>query len=262
MEDYPLISFGTYRIVDEPKIYSALESALDCGYRSFDTANLYRNESHIGNFLSTYSIPRENIWLTSKLNPKIISQSESSIIDSIVGTLEQLRTPYLDLYLLHAPNQNSSNNLKAWSILEDFKRQGKIRNIGVSNFKPHHLKEIMEFSRTPIFTNQIEVSPFLTRTEMISEIKSMGINISAHSSLTKGEKLSEPALQLISSKYSKTPAQILLKWGLQKGYNIIPRSSNPIHIKENFSLDFIINDEDMYSLDQFNVDYYTHPQYK
>jgi 2,5-diketo-D-gluconate reductase A len=260
MEGYPLVSFGTYRL-GEDKIYSSLETALDCGYRSIDTADLYRNQKYIGNFLTSHAIPREEIWLTSKLNPKFITQSSTEIIGSIVKTLEELQTPYLDLYLLHAP-KTTEDNLKAWSILEDFKRQGKIMNIGVSNFKPKDLQDIMDFSSTPIFTNQLEVSPFLTRTKMIEEIKGMGINISAHSSLTKGEKLSEPGLQAISQKYLKTPAQILLKWGLQKGYNVIPRSSNPIHIKDNFSLEFTIEEKDMDLLDLMNVDYYTHPQYK
>ena len=152
--------------------------------------------------------------------------------------------------------------IKSWSILEQFKRQGILKNIGVSNFKICHLEKIKEFSNGEIFTNQIEVSPFLTRTELIGYMNKHKISISAHSSLVKGEKMNNPTLQRISNNYNKSPAQILLKWGIQKGYNVIPRSSNPEHIKENIMLDFNIEEEDINLLDSLNCDYYTHPQYK
>ena len=204
-------------------------------------------------------IPRNEIWLTSKLSPKIIPKSESEIIKSILSTLTELNTDYLDLYLIHAPID--AHIIKCWSILEQFKREGVFRNIGVSNFKITHLQKITDFSTTPIFTNQIELSPFLTRTDLVTYMKEHNIPISAHSSLTKGEKLSDPTLVQVAKTYRKTPAQILLNWGLQSNYNVLPRSSNPSHIRENINLNFAICEEDMSILNNLNCNYQTHPQY-
>lgn len=257
--DYPMISFGTYRL-NEKEINLSLETALSVGYRSIDTACLYNNETFIGNYITKNEIPRDSLWLTSKLSPKIIPKSESEIIKSILSTLTELNTDYLDLYLIHAPID--AHIVKCWSILEQFKREGVFKNIGVSNFNIAQLQKITEFSTTPIFTNQIELSPFLTRKDLVTYMKEHNIPISAHSSLTKGEKLSNPVLKQIAETYEKTPAQIMLNWGLQNGYNVIPRSSNPSHIRENINLNFAISDEDMKSLNDLNCEYYTHPQYR
>jgi diketogulonate reductase-like aldo/keto reductase len=257
--NYPMINFGTYRL-NEKDINISLETALSSGYTSIDTANLYRNEKFIGNFIKKNEITRDSIWITSKLSPKLIPNSEDEIIKSIVSTLNELNTNYLDLYLIHAPIDE--HIVRCWSILEQFKKNGIFKNIGVSNFNITQLQMITDFSSTSIFTNQIELSPFLTRTELVSYMKTNKIPISAHSSLTKGEKLSEPVLLEMSSKYNKTPAQIMLNWGLQNGYNVIPRSKNPLHIKENIDFSFTISDVDMDRLNSLNCDYYTHPQYK
>ena len=253
-----MINFGTYRL-NEKEINLSLETALSVGYKSIDTACLYKNETFIGNYIKKNEIPRNEIWLTSKLSPKIIPKSESEIIKSILSTLTELNTDYLDLYLIHAPID--AHIIKCWSILEQFKREGVFRNIGVSNFKITHLQKITDFSTTPIFTNQIELSPFLTRTDLVTYMKEHNIPISAHSSLTKGEKLSDPTLVQVAKTYRKTPAQILLNWGLQSNYNVLPRSSNPSHIRENINLNFAICEEDMSILNNLNCNYQTHPQY-
>ena len=253
-----MINFGTYRL-NEKEINLSLETALSVGYKSIDTACLYKNETFIGNYITKNEIPRNEIWLTSKLSPKIIPKSESEIIKSILSTLTELNTDYLDLYLIHAPID--AHIIKCWSILEQFKREGVFRNIGVSNFKITHLQKITDFSTTPIFTNQIELSPFLTRTDLVTYMKEHNIPISAHSSLTKGEKLSDPTLVQVAKTYRKTPAQILLNWGLQSNYNVLPRSSNPSHIRENINLNFAICEEDMSILNNLNCNYQTHPQY-
>jgi len=257
--EYPLISFGTYRL-KEKEIKTSLEYALNEGYRSIDTASLYANESFIGNFIKENEIPRQSLWITSKLNPKIIPKTEDEITQSILTTLHNLNTDYLDLYLIHAPIDE--HIIKCWSILERFKQRGILANIGVSNFNEQQLKKITDFSTTKIFTNQIELSPFLTRTKLVEYMREHFIPISAHSSLTKGEKLTDPIIQEISKNYNKTPAQIMLKWGIHNSYNVIPRSSNPAHIKENYDLNFTINQKHLDLLNNLNCDYYTHPQYK
>jgi diketogulonate reductase-like aldo/keto reductase len=257
--EYPIINFGTYRL-KELEIPVALETALKVGYRSIDTASLYLNEQYIGKFIKENEITRSSLWITSKLNPKIVSKSPDTIIKSIKTTLENLQTDYLDLFLLHAPSVD--NMEKCWSVLENFKRQGIFRNIGVSNFKPEHIEQILKFSSEPIFTNQIELSPFLTRQPIVKYMREKSICISAHSSLAKGEKFDNLQLINVSNKYLKTPAQIMLKWAIQNNYNVIPRSGNPIHIKEDFDLDFVIEPNDIELLNSLNSDYYTHPQYK
>lgn len=259
MEEYPMINFGTYRL-NEKDIDISLESAFSVGYRSIDTACLYKNERFIGNYISKNEISRNSLWITSKLSPRVIPKSESEIIDSILLTLKDLNTDYLDLYLIHAPIDE--HIIKCWSILEQFKNKGILKNIGVSNFNIGQLKKITEFSTTPIFTNQIELSPFLTRTNLVSFMKEQNIPISAHSSLTKGEKMYDPVIKDIANKYNKSPAQIMLIWGIQNGYNVIPRSCNPSHIKENYELNFSISNDDIDILNKLNCDYYTHPQYK
>jgi len=257
---YPKINFGTYRLGD--KTFKSLEYAFSNGYTSIDTASLYKNEEFIGNFLGKYQVPRNDIWITSKLNPKVIIDTPHEIIKSITKTLTDLNTPYLDLYLIHCPKEE--HIIKCWDILEQFQKKGIFRNIGVSNFDIPHMETIKQFSSSlnPIFTNQIELSPFLKRSNIVKYLAENNIKISAHSSLTKGEKFNDPTIIKISQKYSKSPAQILLKWALQNNFYIIPRSSNLEHIIEDISLDFEIDEKDMNELNDIQITHITHPQYK
>ncbi len=255
---YPQISFGTYRLGD--KTYDSLYNALEKGYRSIDTASLYKNEHYIGECLSKNQINRDELWITSKMNPKIFINSKDDIIKSINKTLSDLNTPYLDLYLIHCPKEE--HIIKCWSIMEEYYKKGIFKNIGVSNFDVHHMEKIKEFSTVPIFTNQIELSPFLKHKKVIKYMKDNDIIISAHSPLAKGEKLNEPILIKLAEKYNKTPAQIMLKWGLSNNYYIIPRSSKKEHIMENISLDFTMDDEDIMELNNTSITHITHPQYQ
>ena len=254
---YPLISFGTYRLGKDT--YSSLEYALNNGYRSIDTASLYQIEPVIGEFLSKNQINRSELWITSKLNPKTYNKTENDIRNSILKTLKDLNTNYLDLFLIHKPQDDDI--IKCWSIIEDFYRQGILKNIGVSNFDIHHMEQVRNFSTVPIYTNQIELSPFLKRPKVIKYMNDNNIIISAHSSLAKGEKFNDPTIIKISNKYNKSPAQIMLKWGLQNNFRIIPRSSKKEHILEDINLNFIIYENDMQELNQIDTVHITHPQY-
>lgn len=253
------ITFGTYRLGGEI-LTNALHNAFITGYRAIDTASLYNNQVVIGNFLSQNQINHNEIFITSKLPTKIIQKTEDEIINNITNTMTELKINYIDLFLLHGPVKG--HNIKAWDIIERFHYQGYIHNIGISNYDINDIEEIKNFSTTPIFTNQIEISPFLIRNKIINYLKSSHIRISAHSSLAKGEKLNDPSLLLVANKYNKSPAQIMLKWALQNNFYIIPRSFNPLHIKENFILDFNIENIDIEFLNNLNCGYTTHPQYK
>ncbi len=257
--EYPQISFGTYRLGDNT--YNALNYALINNYRSIDTASLYKCESYIGHYLKENEINRSEIWITSKLNPKIMDKSEGEILESINKTLTDLNTNYLDLFLIHCPNNNNIN-IKCWSIIEKLYKNGTFRNIGVSNFNVDDLEEIKQFSSTPIFTNQIELSPFLKRPIVCDYMKKNNIIISAHSSLAKGEMFDNIVLKNIASKYNKTPAQIMLKWGINNNYHIMPRSSKNNHINDNYNLNFELNNDDMDELNNIDITHITHPKYK
>jgi diketogulonate reductase-like aldo/keto reductase len=254
---YPEISFGTYRLGKDT--YSSLEYALVNGYNSIDTAALYQVEPIIGDFIGKNEINRSNIWITSKLNPKTYSKSEEDIRSSIRKTLQDLNTNYLDLYLIHKPQDDCI--IKCWSVLEEFYHQGIFKNIGVSNFDIPHMEIIKQFSTVPIYTNQIELSPFLKRPNVVKYMNDNNIIVSAHSSLAKGEKFDDDTLVKIAKKYNKTPAQIMLKWALQNNFRIIPRSSKQNHIIEDISLDFNINNNDIIELNNINITHITHPQY-
>ncbi len=257
--EYPQVSFGTYRLGDNT--FNALNNALNNGYRSIDTASLYKCEHQIGQFLKENEINRSNIWITSKLNPKIMDKSEGEILESIYKTLKDLNTDYLDLFLIHCPN-NEENNIKCWNIIEKLYKNGTFKHIGVSNFSVEHLEQIKNFSSTPIYTNQIELSPFLKRPIVCEYMRKNNIIISAHSSLAKGEMFDNITIKNIAYKYNKTPAQIMLKWGLNNNYHIMPRSSNHSHIFDNYNLDFELNENDMDELNNIDITHITHPKYK
>lgn len=257
--DLSQISFGTYRLGDNT--YKSLNDALINGYRSIDTASLYKCEHIIGQYLKENEINRSDIWITSKLNPKIMEKNEGDILESINKTLKELDTKYLDLFLIHCPSSETIN-IKCWSIIEQLYKNGTFRNIGVSNFSVEHLEEIKNFSSTPIYTNQIELSPFLKRPIVCDYMKKNNIIISAHSSLAKGEMFDNIIIKNMADKYKKTPAQIMLKWGLNYNYYIMPRSSNKSHIFDNYNLDFELSNIDMDELDNIDITHITHPKYK
>jgi diketogulonate reductase-like aldo/keto reductase len=251
------INFGTYRLGKDT--YSALGHALECGYRAIDTASLYKVEDVIGQYISENRISRSELKITSKLNPKIMEKSESEIIGSIRKTLAELNTDYLDLFLIHAPKEE--HIIKCWNIIETFYKNGIFKNIGVSNFDVHHMEAIRNFSTTPIYTNQLELSPFLKRPNVVKYMREKGIRITAHSSLAKGEKFNDPVLVKMASKYNRSSAQIMLAWAKQNDYSIIPRSSNKSHIAEDITLDFTISESDMNELNGITDIHITHPQY-
>ena len=257
--EYPQVSFGTYRLGDNT--FNALNNALSNGYNSIDTASLYKCEHLIGQFLKKNEINRSDIWITSKLNPKIMDKSEGEILASIYKTLSDLNTDYLDLFLIHCPT-NENTNIKCWNIIETLYKNGIFRHIGVSNFSVEYLEQIKHFSSTPIYTNQIELSPFLKRPIVCEYMKKNNIIISAHSSLAKGEMFDNITIKNIADKYKKTPAQIMLKWGINNNYHIMPRSSNNSHIIDNYNLNFELNDIDMNELNNIDITHITHPKYK
>ncbi|KAF9929989.1 hypothetical protein FBU30_001008 [Linnemannia zychae] len=251
----PLLGLGVYKIEPGKATEDAVLWALQAGYRHIDTAAGYHNEGSVGNAIRKSGIPRDQIFVTTKLTDK--DHGYESALEACELSLERLGLDYIDLYLIHSPRPGPGLRNESWKALQKLVAQGKVKSIGVSNYGVHHLKELLGSNPTirPVI-NQIEVHPWLTRHEIISFCESQHIAVQAYSPLSRGHKLQDPMLLKIANKYSKSPAQILIRWSLQKGYIPIPKSSNKERIEQNADVfDFDIADGDMSLLDSFNEDY-------
>ncbi|XP_076174137.1 uncharacterized protein LOC143150032 [Ptiloglossa arizonensis] len=267
----PFVGFGTYRIQGKNIIYRVVDESLKAGFRSIDTAVVYRNEEDIGfalkSLLPKYRLQREDIFITTKLSPSENGNPEG-IEHSVQRSLKALNTVYIDLYLIHWPGatripENSTNNqnlrAKTWDKLVHLKKQGFIRSLGVSNYTINHLEELLRDCKgVPPVVNQVECHPHYRQEELIKYCKKHGIHVQAYSSLgtsNNTDLLRDPVVTLLASQVNVSPAQILLKWALQQGISVIPKAVKKEHIKDNIQLDFIIDDENMKVLSSL-------PQYK
>ncbi|KAF9938236.1 hypothetical protein BGZ67_000381 [Mortierella alpina] len=251
----PLLGLGVYLIKPGKATEDAVLWALQAGYRHIDTAAIYRNEVSVGNAIRRSGIPRDQVFVTTKLFDK--DQGYESALAACELSLEKLGLDYIDLYLIHSPRPGPERRTESWNALQKLVSQGKVKSIGVSNYGVHHLKELLGSNPTirPVI-NQIEVHPWLTRQDLVSFCEAQHIAIEAYSPLSRGHKLEDPMLGKIATKYSKSPAQILIRWSLQKGYVVLPKSANKERIEQNADVfDFDIADGDMNLLDSFNEDY-------
>ena len=245
----PLFGLGTYQAQPGKETKQAVLYALEIGYRLIDTAAMYMNEEAVGEAVRESGIPREEIFVTTKLwNADHGYEKALAAFDE---SLERLGLSYIDLYLIHFPVEVLRN--ESWKALEKILEQGKCKSIGVSNYMIWHLEELLKNSSTIPVVNQVEFNPYLYQKDLLEFCNSHKIVLEAYSPLTKGHKLNDPKLGEVASKYSKTPAQILIRWALQKRTIVIPKSSKKERIKENAAVfDFEITPEDMNLLDSFN----------
>ncbi|KAK9509229.1 hypothetical protein O3M35_006587 [Rhynocoris fuscipes] len=258
--DMPVVGFGTYTIRGPRIIYNAIDAALAAGYRSFDTATSYENEEDIGralkDLLPKYNLKREDIFITSKLAPK--DQGADRVYNAVIRSLKLLDVSYLDLYLIHWPGahgidisnkENKKLRMESWQGLEDLHKAGKLKAIGVSNYTARHLKEVLNHSSIPPAVNQVEFHIYYRHPEELYKLcAESGVLLQAYSSLggnnTKAV-LADPQIKKIADDLDVLPAQVLLRWGLQSGYGIIPKSQTPERIISNIQLDFTLSDEQM-----------------
>jgi len=261
----PQLGFGTFELRGEV-VRKSVTCALEVGYRHFDTAAIYKNEEDIGQILKESQIPRNELFITSKLGPA--DQGFDKALKSCEASLKKLGIDYLDLFLIHWPGltgarRDSSENAKArkesWMAFEKLYFSGKCKAIGVSNYQISHLEELLSYSTLIPSCNQVEYHPQLYQDELHEFCKRHGILIEAYTPLGKGNSgqlLQHPTVQKLSKKYSKTPAQIVLRWGIQHEVVILPRSSNPDRIKENANVfDFELTKDDMKLLDSFEKNF-------
>ncbi len=247
----PCLGLGTWGLRGR-EAYQAVLWSLDLGYRLIDTASLYRNEIEIGKALKDSDIPRDEIFLTTKVWNS--EQGYNNAQSAFEKSLKRLKVEYIDLYLIHWPVSGLRN--ETWKALEELYESEKSRSIGVSNFTIRHLNELFEISEIIPTVNQIEFSPFLYQKELMDYCKSHKIVVEAYSPLTRGSKFKNKVVRSFAQKYKKTPAQILIRWGLHHEIIEIPKSGNKQHLRENADIfDFTLNKEDISQLDELNENY-------
>lgn len=247
----PQIGVGTWTL----KGYTASNNvrlALEAGFRHIDTAQGYDNEEEVGQGVIDSKVPRNEIFLTTKVATNIMREGKESIRNSIKESLRKLRTDYLDLLLIHWPVKDCVKD--TWQVMEEFVNEGKIRSLGVSNFNRHHLDDLLSYATIRPVINQIEVHPLMSQVENIAYNNSLGIQIQAWGPFGQGDidVVGHPLLQSLAEKYEKTASQIVLRWIIQRGLITIPRCK-PNHFKENLEImKFILSDEDMMKINDLN----------
>lgn len=245
----PYFGLGVYKIEDGNDVINSVKTALKFGYRSIDTAALYENEEGVGQAIKDSGIPREEIFVTTKVWNT--DHGYENTLKAFDKSIAKLGLEYVDLYLIHWPGKDKF--VDTWRALEKLYREGLVRAIGVSNFKPHHLQTLMDKSEEKPVINQVELHPYFQQKELREFCKEHDIVVEAWSPLARGQVLDDPVLNKIGKKYGKSPAQVTLRWHLQSDIVVIPKSVTPSRIKENADIfDFELTDEEMGQINQID----------
>lgn len=245
----PYFGLGVYKVEDGSEVIQTVKTALEVGYRAIDTAALYDNEEGVGQAIKESGIPREDIFITTKVWNT--DQGYENTLKAFDTSMNKLGLDYLDLYLIHWPGKDKY--VETWHALEKLYKEGRVRAIGVSNFHIHHLQTLMEQSDEKPVINQVELHPYLSQKELITFCQNEGIAVEAWSPLGRGRLLNDPTLVEIGKKYGKTAAQVTLRWHLQNEVIVIPKSVTPSRIKENAEIfDFELTEEEMKKIDSLN----------
>ena len=241
----PQLGFGVYQVPPE-ETARAVGRALEIGYRHIDTAEMYGNEKEVGEAVRASGLDRGDVFVTSKLSNAFHEPEDAR--QAFDTTLSEIGFDYVDLFLIHWPLPTVYNGdfVSTWKALEEFKQDGRARSIGVSNFQVGHLERLASETDTVPAVNQIEVHPYLTNEAVRDYGREHGIVTEAWSPLAKGGVLEDPAITQIAEKAGKTPAQVVLRWHIQRGDIVFPKSVTPSRMEENFDLfDFELDPSDM-----------------
>lgn len=249
----PQLGLGVWKSRSK-ECLEAVKSALSLGYRHIDTAAIYGNEADVGTAIKESGVDRSDIFLVTKLWNA--DQGYDTALHAIDVSLKKLGTDYVDMYLIHFPVSGKRN--ESWKALEKIKAEGKAKSIGVSNFMVSHLEELLKETGTVPAMNQVEYHPFLQDTKLKEYCIQKGILLEAYSPLAHGQKLEDSRITKLASQYKKSNAQILIRWSLQAGHVVIPKSKNPDRIRENADVfDFVLSDADMKEIAGWNEDFRT-----
>ncbi len=246
-----MLGLGLYNITGENEVERVISQAVNAGYRLFDTASAYANEDGVGRGIRQCNLAREELFITTKI------WNNAQRMDDVEGafnrSLERLMVDYIDLYLIHWPVPGCF--LRTWDKMAGFLETGKVRAIGVSNFEIRHLEEMESVNAVKPALNQIEFHPYNYQKELLEYCQHHGIAVQAYAPLARGAYFNDDVICVLATKYLKSPAQIGLRWILQKGVAVIPSSKNEEHIISNAQInDFEIEEEDMAIIDSLNRD--------
>jgi diketogulonate reductase-like aldo/keto reductase len=242
----PQLGLGVWQTPRGSSTVDAVKAALGAGYRHIDTASIYGNEADVGIAIRDGMVKRESIFVTTKLWNA--DQGYDKALRGFDRSLGRLKLEYVDLYLIHWPVPE--RRLESWRALERIHAEGRARAIGVSNFLKPHLAELLAHAKTPPAVDQLELSPFLQRTETVNHCRQHGIVLEAYSPLTHGLRLSHPVVTKLAAAAQRSPAQVLIRWGLQKGFVVLPKSARAERIRENAAVfDFELDPSTMQALD-------------
>ncbi len=251
--EIPMLGLGVFQSPVGSETQNAVKWALEAGYRHIDTAAAYNNEADVGVGVRESGVPREEIFITTKLWNG--NMREGNQLEAFNNSLDLLGMDYVDLYLIHWPVPGKF--IESWKVLEEIYASGKAKAIGVSNFNAHHIDELMQTAKVTPAVNQIEYHPLLTQVGLIDYCEKAGIAPEAWSPLggTGGNLLQNTTIGDIAKKYSKSPAQVIIRWDLQNGVITIPKSVHQNRIAQNTEVfDFALTDEDMAAINALNKD--------
>jgi len=245
----PGFGLGVYKAADGEEVINAIKCAVNAGYRAVDTAALYFNEDGVGEAIKQCGLPREELFITTKVWNS--DQGYEETLAAFENSRKKLDVDYIDLYLIHWPVVEKYKD--TWRAMEKLYREGKVRAIGVSNFHKHHIEDLMSTAEIKPMVNQIEMHPVLTQEELRDYCYSQDIVVTAWSPLGRGHLLDEPVLVEIAEKHNKTVAQVILRWHIQNDVIVIPKSTHEHRIIENGDVfDFELNAEEMQAINALN----------
>ncbi|MGZ4167618.1 MAG: aldo/keto reductase [Solirubrobacteraceae bacterium] len=243
--EIPQLGFGVFQIPPEDTA-KAVATALEVGYRHIDTAEMYRNEGGVGEGIRASGLSRDEIYVTSKLSNACHHPDDAR--KAFEHTLQALGSDHVDLFLVHwpLPTLYDGDYVSTWKVMEEFKQQGRARSIGVSNFQVPHLERLAQETDVTPAVNQIEIHPYFLNEEVRRYGEDHGIRTEAWSPIAQGAVLDDPVITGIAARLDRTPAQVVLRWHIQRGSIVFPKSTTPSRIEENFELfDFALDDGDM-----------------
>ncbi len=255
----PQLGFGVFQVPPEDTA-EVTGKALEIGYRHIDTAEMYQNERGVGEALATSGLDRSEVWVTSKLNNGFHRPDDAR--RAFEGTLKELGLDFVDLFLIHwpLPTLYGGDFVSTWETLIEFQDDGRARSIGVSNFQPHHLDRLLAETDTVPAVNQVEIHPYLRQDDLRAYDVAHGIATEAWSPIAQGRVLDDPAVLAVAGNLARTPAQVVLRWHLQRGDIVFPKSVTPARMRENFEIfDFELGPDDMATIDRLNRDERTGP---